>query len=73
MWQGTGSGFFKTPLPQTVQCTSRNSSGNGRRIYMAKIDESGQLYTQISSSFGVDTGWAKGTLNVFVDFNGRGG
>ncbi|EEC3347532.1 hypothetical protein ODX88_001899 [Salmonella enterica] len=37
---------------------------------MAKIDESGQLYTRVSSNFGMDTGWAKGTLNVFVDFKG---
>ncbi|EAV1018982.1 shufflon system plasmid conjugative transfer pilus tip adhesin PilV [Salmonella enterica subsp. enterica serovar Newport] len=70
VWQGTGSGFFKAPPPQTIQCTSRNSSGSGRRIYMAKIDESGQLYTRVSSNFGMDTGWAKGTLNVFVDFKG---
>ncbi|EAR9444193.1 shufflon system plasmid conjugative transfer pilus tip adhesin PilV, partial [Salmonella enterica] len=70
VWQGTGGGFFKAPPPQTIQCTSRNSSGSGRRIYMAKIDESGQLYTRISSNFGMDTGWAKGALNVFVDFKG---
>lgn len=70
VWQGTGGGFFKAPPPQTIQCTSRNSSGSGRRIYMAKIDESGQLYTRVSSNFGMDTGWAKGTLNVFVDFKG---
>lgn len=70
VWQGTGGGFFKAPPPQTIQCTSRNSSGSGRRIYMAKIDESGQLYTRVSSNFGMDTGWAKGALNVFVDFKG---
>ena len=37
---------------------------------MAKIDESGQLYIGVSSNFGMDTGWAKGTLNAFVDFKG---
>lgn len=50
--------------------SSRNNSGSGRRIYMDKIDEPSLFYTRVSSNFGMDTGWTKGTLNVFVDFKG---
>ena len=69
-WQGTGGGFWKAPPPQTIECTSRNSSGGGRNTFHARVDETGQLYTRVSTNYGVDTGWGKGTVNVFVDFRG---
>lgn len=70
VWTSSSSQGWKAPPPQEIQCTSRNSSGGGRNTFHAKVDESGQLYTRHSTNYGVDTGWAKGTVNVFVDFRG---
>lgn len=69
-WTSSSTQGWKAPPPQEIQCTSKNSSGGGRNTFHAKVDESGQLYTRHSTNYGVDTGWQKGTVNVFVDFEG---
>lgn len=70
-WQGLGSGFFKAPPPQTIQCSAKNYKLT--KTFMARIDESGQLYSRYYNNAGTDTGWAKGTANAQIDFTGVSG
>lgn len=69
-WTSIGGGFFKSPKPQTIQCTAKGSYVNW--TYQARIDANGQIYNRKYSNNHDDTGWLIGA-NTFVSINGVSG
>lgn len=66
-WTAIGSGFFRSPKPQTIQCTARGSYVDW--TYQARMDVSGQVYSRKYSDNGDDSGWMTGP-STFVTMNG---
>ncbi len=66
-WTAIGSGFFRSPKPQTIQCTAKGSYVNW--TYQARMDVSGQVYSRKYSNNGDDSGWMTGP-STFVTMNG---